>query len=114
LGEDDAVVTALAKPLQIETIAGNGIVGFSGDGGPAVDAQLDSPQGIAVGPDGSVYISDYDNDRIRKINPDGIITTFAGSGERGEYCIGEGAALSVALNGPFGISVAPDGTVSGG
>jgi len=63
---------------DVDVIAGNGTDGFSGDGGPAVDAQLTSPNGIALGDDQSVYISDGGNRRIRKVSPDGVIRTVAG------------------------------------
>ena len=60
----------------ITTIAGNGIGGFSGDGGPATQAQLQQPYGIAVDPAGNLYIADLGNNRIRKVSPNGIIATF--------------------------------------
>ena len=61
-------------------VAGNSRPGFSGDGGPAVNAQLNTPQGIAVDPAGNVYIADSQNNRVRKVDTKGIITTFAGNG----------------------------------
>ncbi len=64
----------------ISTIAGNGTAGFSGDGGPATDAALYFPCGIAVDGAGNVYIADQVNYRIRKVNTAGIITTVAGNG----------------------------------
>src|SRR5262245_49418255 len=67
----------------ITTVAGNGSAGYSGDGGPASQAQVRSPRGVAVASDGSVYIADTFNDRIRRIGIDGIIRTVAGNGIRG-------------------------------
>ncbi len=67
----------------ITTIAGTGIGGFSGDDGLAVDAQLNYPYDIAISPYGDLYISDGGNYRIRKISPDGIIMTIAGTGVPG-------------------------------
>lgn len=68
---------------KITTIAGNGIQGFSGDGGPATAASLNTPIAVAVDASGNVFVSDSGNVRIRKIAPDGTITTFAGNGTEG-------------------------------
>src|SRR5690349_2743469 len=62
----------------ISTAAGNGTQGFSGDGGPASSAQIRKPVGVAVDRDGNLYIWDYGNNRIRKVNTAGIINTVAG------------------------------------
>lgn len=67
----------------ITTIAGNGTIGFSGDGGPATQAQLNHPGDIVAAPDGNVYFADQDNNRIRRIATDGVISTFAGTGTFG-------------------------------
>ncbi|WP_437835764.1 hypothetical protein [Sorangium sp. So ce1153] len=64
----------------IATVAGTGAVGYSGDGGPATLATLTSPFSIAVGFDGSVYIADRGNHSVRRVAPDGIIDTVAGTG----------------------------------
>jgi RHS repeat-associated protein len=92
----------------ITTVAGDGINGFSGDGGPAAQAQLDGPFGVAVGPDGSLYIADLDNNRIRRVRPDGIMTTVAGNGSYGFSGDG-GPATQAQLNFPTGVAVGPDG-----
>ncbi|OJJ23432.1 hypothetical protein BKI52_03465 [marine bacterium AO1-C] len=68
----------------VTTIAGTGASGFSGDHGPAVGAQLNSPKGLAIDTDGNIYIADENNRRIRKINTSGIITTIAGTGAFGD------------------------------
>jgi sugar lactone lactonase YvrE len=62
----------------IHTFAGTGVEGFGGDGGPAVDARLSGPSGLAVGPDGSLYIADQGNDVVRRVDPTGVITRIAG------------------------------------
>jgi RHS repeat-associated protein len=67
----------------ITTIAGTGTAGFGGDGGPATQAQINYPGDIVAAPDGSVYFIDQDNNRIRRISPDGIISTYAGTGTFG-------------------------------
>ncbi len=67
----------------ITTFAGTGTKGFSGDEGPAVAAQLDSPYGLAVNERGDVFIADLGNARVRRVSPDGTITTIAGGGSGG-------------------------------
>ena len=64
----------------INTVAGNGSQGYSGDGGPAIDAALFQPQGLAADAAGDLFIADLYNNRLRKVSPDGIITTIAGTG----------------------------------
>ncbi len=86
----------------ITTIAGTGKQGYSGDGGPAVRAQLANPQGVAVDGAGNVYIADRSNSRIRRIDTGGMITTVAGTGARG-YGGDGGPAVGADLNWPFGI-----------
>ena len=93
-------------------MAGNGAHGYGGDNGSATDAKLSSPQGITVGPDGSLYISEYSNNRIRRVNPGGIITTIAGIGQPAgcPQSIGDGGpAINAVLCAPIAAAVAPDG-----
>src|SRR6478672_1889690 len=81
-----ALLTEFSVAIQaatIVTVAGTGQKGFAGDGGPAMKAQLNNPFGIARGPDGALYICDTDNQLIRKLTPDGILTAVAGTGARG-------------------------------
>ncbi len=94
----------------IITVAGNGISGFSGDGGPATQAALSAPFGMAVGPDGSLYIGDRNNRRVRRVGPDGIITTVAGDGQSGFSGDG-GPATQAALSDPIAVAVGPDGSL---
>jgi uncharacterized protein (TIGR03437 family) len=88
----------------ITTVAGNGTPGYSGDGGPAVSAQLYFPSGVAVDSAGSLYIADTWNNRVRKVS-NGVITTVAG----GVKCcspLGDGGpATSAPLESPFGVAV---------
>ena len=68
------------------TLAGNGSTGFSGDGGPATNASLKYPYGLTVGRDGTLYLADVGNNRIRALNPtNGLITTIASTGTDGDY-----------------------------
>jgi hypothetical protein len=90
--------------------AGNGTNGSGGDGGLATQAELAEPQGVAVGPDGSVYISDSSANLIRKVTPDGTITTVVGTGEAGSGG-DDGPATEAELNYPTGLAVGPDGTL---
>ena len=94
----------------LETFAGTGAKGFSGDGGPAARAQVNNPFGIARGPDGALYICDTDNQRVRKIAPDGTISTVAGNGTRG-YSGDGGPATGAALNEPYEVRFDKAGNV---
>lgn len=87
---------------EILTVAGNGTAGYSGDGGPAVQAQLNQPFGVARGPDGGLYICDTGNHVIRRVAADGTIATVAGNGEAG-YSGDGGPALEASLNEPYEI-----------
>jgi RHS repeat-associated protein len=95
----------------ITTVAGNGTPGYSGDGGPATQAQLNFPSGVAVGPDGSLFIADSNNLRIRRVRPDGIITTVAGGGNPADGLGDGGPATQAALSSTFGVAVGPDGSL---
>ena len=97
-------------PPQLTTFAGTGAKGFSGDGGPAVAAQVNNPFGIARGPDGALYICDTDNQRVRKVAPDGAISTVAGNGMRG-YAGDGGPAVNAALNEPYEVRFDKAGNV---
>ena len=94
----------------ISTVVGNGAQGFSGDGGQAVAAQIDTPMGLAVGPDGRVFVADSHNDRIRVVGMDGRIGTYAGSGVRGLAGDG-GPATAAELSLPRGLVVTAGGAV---
>jgi RHS repeat-associated protein len=94
----------------ITTVAGNGVYGYSGDGGPATQAAMKSPSSVAVGPDGSLYIADYIGNRIRRVGTDNIITTVAGTGQ-GAFT-GDGVpAIQASLFYPRGVAVGPDGSL---
>src|SRR5262249_53392795 len=87
----------------ISTVAGSGQTGYSGDGGQATASKLFSPVGVAVDSAGNLYIADLDNDRVRKVTPEGIISTIAGTGVRGFN--GDGTPAMVAqLQGPTAVA----------
>jgi len=92
----------------ISTIAGNGTQGFSGDGGPAIQAMINQPSGIAADANGNVYFSDTGNIRVRKIAPNGIITTIAGNGNNSSLGDG-GPATAATLEGAYGLAMHADG-----
>ena len=94
----------------ITTFAGTGEQGYSGDGGPAVKAQLNGPFGVAVDTDGNLYIADTLNYRIRRVDTAGTITTFAGTGERGFSGDG-GPAVQALLDRPRGVAADTDGNL---
>jgi hypothetical protein len=91
-------------------VAGSGNFGYSGDGGPAINASLSAPFAVAVDASGDIYIADYTNNRVRKVSASGIITTAAGNGNAG-YSGDGGPATSAQLNGPIGVAVDPSGDV---
>ena len=94
----------------ITTIAGTGERGFSGDGGLATEASFDRPVDVAVDSKGNIYIADPGNNRIRRVDVNGIITTIAGTGE-GAFSGDGGPAIEAALLRPSGVAVDSDGNV---
>jgi uncharacterized protein (TIGR03437 family) len=94
----------------ITTVAGTGVNGFSGDNGLAVKAQLNYPRDVAVDSAGNLYIVDSTNFRIRRVTPDGIISTIAGTGLPG-YTGDGGSATKARVNFPTGIAVASSGAI---
>jgi hypothetical protein len=102
-------VRKVSSTGTITTVAGTGVRGSSGDGGPASAAQLDTPTGVAATADGGVLIADFFGSRVRRVSPTGTITTVAGNGTPGFSGDG-GPATAAQIEQPFG--VAP--TASGG
>jgi len=93
---DNNVIRKISTSGIISTVAGNGTAGFSGDAGQATAAELNQPYGVAVDPAGNIYIGDAFNNRIRKVNTSGIITTIAGTGT-GAYSGDGGLATAAEL-----------------
>ena len=97
------IVVRISPNGALTVVAGNGIAGFSGDGGPATSASLFWPEGVAVDSAGNLYIADSVNNRIRKVS-DGTITTVAGDGNE-DFSGDGGPATSASLDNPMGVAV---------
>jgi sugar lactone lactonase YvrE len=90
---------------RFRVLVGTGKTGFSGDGGPATNAEINDPEGMAVAPDGTLYFADSRNGRIRAVSPNGTITTVAGDGQSGWVADGT-PALSASLT-PVAVTLSP-------
>jgi sugar lactone lactonase YvrE len=90
--------------ILITTVAGTNSSGYSGDGGPAVNAQLTFPYGVALDGLGNLFIADENNGRIRKVGTNGIITTAAGTNSKG-YSGDGGPAVNARLSSPYGVAM---------
>jgi hypothetical protein len=93
----------------LTTAAGTGVAGFSGDGGPATASELDGPSGLVRSLDGSLFIADYKNARIRRVDPSGIISTVVGSGMGGSA--GDGGPALEARISASQLAIGADGTL---
>jgi sugar lactone lactonase YvrE len=102
--DSNSVVRMVDSAGIIHTVAGNGTSGFSGDNGPATSAQFSSTQGVALDSHGNLYIADEFNNRVRKVDSTGTITTFAGNGINDNSGSG-GPATSAGLSTPTGLVV---------
>jgi sugar lactone lactonase YvrE len=89
---------------MITTVAGTGHGGYNGDHRPAISAELGAPSGVALDDAGNLYIADTENNRVRRVGTDGMITTVAGTGHGG-YNGDHRPATSAELNGPHGVAV---------
>jgi hypothetical protein len=94
----------------ITTIAGNGTNGYSGDSGQATSAELNNPSDVAIDSSGNIYIADYSNNRVRKVNTSGVISTYAGTGTWG-YSGDGGQATSAKLATPSGVALDSSGNL---
>jgi sugar lactone lactonase YvrE len=95
---------------QVIRIAGTSWPGYSGDSGPAINAQVNDPRGVTMDATGNLFIADYLNARIRKVSPDGVITTFAGTGTCC-YSGDGGPATSAQFHTPFALASDSAGNV---
>jgi sugar lactone lactonase YvrE len=105
---DNQRIRRVSPDGTITTVAGDGVRGFSGDGGPATAAALDEPFGAVATADGGLLIADTGNNRVRQVAPDGTITTVAGDGVQGFSGDG-GPATASELNAPHAVAPLPDG-----
>jgi sugar lactone lactonase YvrE len=104
-GSTAAAAQAISRVPSVNTFAGNGTAGYSGDGGPAGNAELNNPAGVAVDGSGNLYIADPANNRIREVAAStNIISTFAGNGTAG-YSGDSGPATSAELQQPVAVAV---------
>jgi sugar lactone lactonase YvrE len=106
---DNGAVRMISNGI-ITTIAGNGTLSYSGDGGPASAAQFSAISGIAVDAQGNIYVADTNNNAIRLFPLNGVVSTIAGTGVQG-YTGDGGPATLAELNGPMAVAVTPTGTV---
>ena len=97
-----------AAPGDITTVAGTGVGGFSGDGGPAAAARINGPRGVTWMPGGGFLFADLGNSRVRRVYPDGNIATVAGTGTNG-YSGDGGQATAARLNNVHGVAALPEG-----
>jgi len=108
---DNNRVRKIAFNGVISTLAGTGVAGFAGDGGPANGAQLNQPYGLALDGLGNLYIADLGNGRIRKVTADGNIQTVAGGGSAPAMSALGGPALNATFTAPRNVALDPDGTL---
>jgi uncharacterized protein (TIGR03437 family) len=106
----NSVIRKVSPSGIVQTVAGDGIAGFGGDGGPATSARIALPDGVAVDSNGNVYIADTANHRIRKVTADGTIHTIAGSDAYGSSGDGGPASQALLIN-PRALAFDPDGNL---
>jgi serine/threonine-protein kinase len=107
-------IRRIAPDGTVTTLAGSGSPGLGGGGlvdGPGAQAQFKEPIGIAVDADGNVYVADSGNNRIRKVTPDGRVSTLAGSGPPGSGGFADGPGASARFNAPRGVAVDSSGNL---
>ena len=104
------LLAVLASGQTIVDFAGNGASGYTGDNGPATQAKVNRVVGLASDAAGNIYLADQNNNVVRKVDPSGTITTFAGTGSQGFFG-DSGPATQAQLNQPSGVCVAPSGVV---
>jgi DNA-binding beta-propeller fold protein YncE len=110
--ESDVIRVMDLATGMIDAFAGTGTGGDAGDDGPAIDAQLNAPRDLEIGPDGDLYFADTDNSKVRAIDLEtGVIRTVVGNGELGIEAADGMLATDIQLRRPFGIAFDPDGNL---
>ncbi len=104
------MLIASVQAASLVRFAGTGVAGDSGDGGPALEAKLNTPFGIVRGPDGAIWFCEYEGHVVRRIGKDGIISTVAGTGQQ-NYTGDGGPALKATLNNPHEIRFDGEGNL---
>jgi uncharacterized protein (TIGR03437 family) len=104
------ITSGLVRAQTITTVAGNGVSSYSGDGGPAIQATLDNPVYVATDFFGNLFIVDQNNNRVRQVDSNGIITTLAGNGTA-DYSGDGGPATEATLNSPTGVCTDASGNL---
>jgi uncharacterized protein (TIGR03437 family) len=107
--ENDNRVRKVSPAGTISTFAGTGVPGYSGDRGPASQAELSGPTGLAIDSMGNIYIADYGNNVVRRVSPDGTINTVAGNGTFGFS--GDKASATAAQVSPWAVAVDAQGNI---
>ena len=96
---------------MVSTYAGNGTPGYAGDGGPATEGSFFSPTDLAFGPDGSLYVADTENSCVRRVDPDGTLSTAAGRCGEPDFTGDGGPADEARMNKPFGVEIDEEGNL---
>ena len=107
---DGSNLTPSYIPAVIQTVVGNGTAAREVDGGPATSSAVPGPQSVAIGPDGSIYVVEL-QDCVRRVTPDGVIHTFAGTCETDGFSGDGGPATAALLHSPEDIAFGPDGSL---
>ena len=108
-GEPSESESTTTPAKTVDTLAGTGVSGSAGDGGPGAEAQVGNPYGLVIGPDGALYIGEVDTHRVRRLDMEtNVISTLAGTGREG-YSGDGGPALEADLNEPYEIRFAANG-----
>src|SRR5580692_2955889 len=102
------IACGLVRAQTITTVAGNGVSSYSGDGGPATQATLNNPVYVATDFFGNLFIADSNNNRVRRVDSHGVITTVAGNGTA-DFSGDGGPATEATLNSPTGLCTDPSG-----